>query len=1190
MLLSSLLQSRRPGHLTQTSFLAYTFFTHRTWLLLLAILICGVAVVTADDTSSSALTVRVNSSVTGTISEPGDVDYWRINVPSAGQLVVETTGTTDTYGVLEDSAGNKLDEHDDQSVPANLNFKIEWTVTAGTYYIRVSAYRDRTGDYTLHVAHTPAAGGGDTGLPEAGVAQAPALGDLNGDGRDDVLLRHRTNGRWYYYPMNGRRYSSGRGLAEISRDLDRQFAGIGDLNGDGRDDVLLRGRTDGRWYYYPMNGRVSLASQRGLANLTTDPDWQFAGIGDLNGDGRDDVLLRHRTNGRWYYYPMNGRRYSSGRGLAEISRDLDRQFAGIGDLNGDGRDDVLLRGRTDGRWYYYPMNGRVSLASQRGLANLTTDPDWQFAGIGDLNGDGRDDVLLRHRTNGRWYYYPMNGRRYSSGRGLAEISRDLDRQFAGIGDLNGDGRDDVLLRGRTDGRWYYYPMNGRVSLASQRGLANLTLNQDWSIASAGSDPGGPSPEPPQEPMNEPDLVVESPSVSDSTLTTGQTFTFSATVRNRGDGRSGSTTLNYYRSTNQNITRSDTRVGTDSVSSLSASGSSSESIRLTAPSSADTYYYGACVDSVSGERNTDNNCSSGVRVTVEEEEEGEPDLVVESPSVSDSTLTTGQTFTFSATVRNRGDGRSGSTTLNYYRSTNQNITRSDTRVGTDSVSSLSASGSSSESIRLTAPSSADTYYYGACVDSVSGERNTDNNCSSGVRVTVEEEEEGEPDLVVESPSVSDSTLTTRQNFTVSVTVRNRGTGRSDITTLRYYRSTNSNISRSDTEVDRSSVSSLSAGGSSSESKPRLHAPSSAGTYYYGACVDSVSGERNTGNNCSSGVRVTVEEEEEGEPDLVVESPSVSDSTLTTRQNFTVSATVRNRGDGRSGSTTLNYYRSTNQNITRSDTRVGTDSVSSLSASGSSSESIRLTAPSSAGTYYYGACVDSVSGESNTGNNCSSAVTVRVENEQQGITARITNNCGGETYLRYFQGRNDITPTSAAWPGGDRVFVLSNRATREDRLGCTPGYLVCYGARNTSTLRYSGVNIDGDSGCTGCCTRCPTNGHLNWDIGNISCPSPTYRAIAITRPFTGCTRRGVGYSGRTSSRADAETEALNQCNSRSSVSCVLHHVLSDRCIANAEGDNCAGSTSGGNTQREAEQSALSGCRNQTRNCRIRFSLCD
>ena len=120
---------------------------------------------------------------------------------------------------------------------------------------------------------------------------------------------------------------------------------------------------------------------------------------------------------------------------------------------------------------------------------------------------------------------------------------------------------------------------------------------------------------PPPPSDNPDLIVESPSVNDNTLTTGQSFTLRATVRNQGNASAATTTLRYYRSDDATIDASDTEVGTATVSSLSAGGTSAESISLNVPSSAGTYHYGACVDPVSGESNTDNNCSSGARVTV-----------------------------------------------------------------------------------------------------------------------------------------------------------------------------------------------------------------------------------------------------------------------------------------------------------------------------------------------------------------------------------------------------------------------------------------------------------------------------------------------------------------------------------------------------------------------------------------------
>ena len=460
----------------------------------------------------------------------------------------------------------------------------------------------------------------------------------------------------------------------------------------------------------------------------------------------------------------------------------------------------------------------------------------------------------------------------------------------------------------------------------------------------------------------PDLVV-SASVSDSGPDAGATFTLSATVRNDGDGSAAATTLRYYRSTDATITTADTQVSTDPVAQLAASGTSSESVSLTAPSTPGTYYYGACVEAVTDESDTTNNCSSSVQVTVPEPE---PDLVV-SASVNDSGPDAGATFTLSATVRNDGDGSSAATTLRYYRSTDATITTADTQVGTDPVAQLAASGTSSESVSLTAPSTAGTYYYGACVDAVTDESDTTNNCSSSVQVTVAQVTVTAPELVVAAPSVTDSTPDAGGTFTLSATVRNDGSESAAAATLRYYRSTDATITTSDTQVGTDAVVQLAASGTSSESVS-LTAPSTAGTYYYGACVDAVTGESDTTNNCSSSVQVTVAQVTVTAPDLVVAAPTVSNNAPVAGATFTLFAEVRNDGEEAAAATTLRYYRST--------TEVGTDEVGALAASGTSSESVILTATLPARTYYYGACVDAVTGESDTTNNCSSSVQVTV----------------------------------------------------------------------------------------------------------------------------------------------------------------------------------------------------------------------
>ena len=372
-----------------------------------------------------------------------------------------------------------------------------------------------------------------------------------------------------------------------------------------------------------------------------------------------------------------------------------------------------------------------------------------------------------------------------------------------------------------------------------------------------------------EPQGYPDLMVTSRSVSDRRPVTGTSFRLSATVSNDGDGTAAATTLRYYRSTDATITTSDTEVGTNAIAGLGAEGSSSGSVDVTAPATARAYYYGACVDAVTDESDTTNNCSASVKVDVEEPKY--PDLEVGTPTVDDTSPQTGATITLSATVNNAGDGESAAATLRYYRSTDATITTSDTSVGTDSVGALAASGSSAASISLTAPATAGAYHYGAGVDAVSDESDTTDNCSTSVQVDVEEPKY--PDLEVGTPTVDDASPQTGATFTLSATVSNAGDARSAAATLRYYRSMDATITTSDTPVGTDSVGALAASGTSAESIS-LTAPATAGAYYYGACVDAVSDESDTTDNCSTSVQVDVEEPKY--PDLEVGTPTVDDA--------------------------------------------------------------------------------------------------------------------------------------------------------------------------------------------------------------------------------------------------------------------------------------------------------------------------
>ena len=451
------------------------------------------------------------------------------------------------------------------------------------------------------------------------------------------------------------------------------------------------------------------------------------------------------------------------------------------------------------------------------------------------------------------------------------------------------------------------------------------------------------------------------------LVPGGTFSLSARIENEGDGEAAATTLRFYHSEDDTISSSDTEVGTVALEALAAGAIvHKQVVDLTAPSEAGSYYYGACVDAVPNESSTSNNCTRASTLDIPEPA---PDLIAWVDSTTDGNPDPGGSFTLSATVRNRGALSAGETTLRYYRSTSRWTLdpSTDTAVGTDPVGALASAAKSEESIDLTAPAIPDSYFYYACVDSVTDENNTDNNCQfySPVTVTVTA-----PNLQVGTPTVDDASPDTGGTFTLSARVTNAGTEQSAATTLRYYRSTDSTITTSDTEVGSDSVGALAAAGTSDQSID-LIAPSTAGTYYYGACVDSVTDESPTTDNCSLSVTVTATA-----PNLQVGTPSVDNATLGTGATFTLSATVTNAGDRASAAATLRWYRSTDSTISSADTEVGTDDVGALAAAGTSDQSIDLTAPSTTGTYYYGACVDPVTDESDTTDNCSTSVQVTV----------------------------------------------------------------------------------------------------------------------------------------------------------------------------------------------------------------------
>ena len=510
---------------------------------------------------------------------------------------------------------------------------------------------------------------------------------------------------------------------------------------------------------------------------------------------------------------------------------------------------------------------------------------------------------------------------------------------------------------------------GGIPLVACRALLALAC---LGLASCGGGPGG----------GRPDLVVADPAVNDATPSAGASLVFSATVHNAGERGAAATTLRVFRSDDATITTSDEQVGADTVAALAASARRGASVELRAPSSPGTSYYGACVDAVAGESDTSNNCSAAIEVTVPDPASAAPlpDLVVESPAVSSGTAAAGANFTFSATVRNAGDGDAAATTLVVYRSEDETITTSDQNVGEYMVTELAASATSAASVELNAPPGPGTYYYGACVLAVAEESDTANNCSAAVPVTVPQPSANtpqtpapgspRPDLKVEALLVSPASPAMGGTFRLQMTLRNAGRGRTVVGIwVRLYRSDDATFTASDPELFRFWRYALNAH-STEVVSTFVDTPSTKGEYYYRACAEAIPRESDTTNNCSVPVKIEVSHDK---PDLHIYGTSAGGWD---GGSFKLGASVRNLG-GPSAATTLRFYQSPDDVITPSDVEVDSTAVPALVKEQSrtppafTSSLVTVPAPASPGTHYYGACVDALTRESDTTNNCSRA---------------------------------------------------------------------------------------------------------------------------------------------------------------------------------------------------------------------------
>jgi hypothetical protein len=199
--------------------------------------------------------------------------------------------------------------------------------------------------------------------------------------------------------------------------------GVGDFDGDKKYDLLWRNVSSGELVVWTMNGSTVASSATASVNpgaYTSTTGWQVQGIADFNGDGKSDILWRKAETGETAVWFMNssvksgGGRTSSSAGA--YSSTTGWQIQGIGDFNGDGKSDILLRDAVTGRMAIWTMDGKTvtnAYASvDAGLYTSTT--GLQVSAISDFDGDGKSDILLRDAGTGQTRVWVMNGSQVTS--------------------------------------------------------------------------------------------------------------------------------------------------------------------------------------------------------------------------------------------------------------------------------------------------------------------------------------------------------------------------------------------------------------------------------------------------------------------------------------------------------------------------------------------------------------------------------------------------------------------------------------------------------------------------------------------------------------------------------------------------------------------------------------------------------
>lgn len=226
---------------------------------------------------------------------------------------------------------------------------------------------------------------------------------------------------------------------------------------------------------FAIDTQTATSSLTSLGRTIEDRNWQLQTTGDLNGDGQRDVLLRNALVGQNLLWTMapGGRSIASEALIGRDVPDVNWSIAGTGDMNGDGKVDIVWRNQAADQIVAWYMDGQGNISSEGLVGRGFGDNNWKIEAMADFNGDGKADILLRNGLSGQNLLWDMDGGNILAESSFGRDIPDVNWHIEGANDFDGNGTIDVLLRHRGVGQALLWSMADKNTIATEQLIANV---------------------------------------------------------------------------------------------------------------------------------------------------------------------------------------------------------------------------------------------------------------------------------------------------------------------------------------------------------------------------------------------------------------------------------------------------------------------------------------------------------------------------------------------------------------------------------------------------------------------------------------------------------------------------------------------------------------------------------------------